>query len=54
MAYRSFSLIPVFSNYLLADRFTQIDNLFSRLTGENPLLIRQPIIFYKKIKNIMK
>ncbi|MGP1933900.1 MAG: Hsp20 family protein, partial [Arsenophonus sp. NC-XBC3-MAG3] len=37
MAYRSFSLIPAFSNHLLSDRFTQIDNLFSRLTGENPL-----------------
>ncbi|MGP1956493.1 MAG: Hsp20 family protein [Arsenophonus sp. NC-PE1-MAG3] len=37
MAYRSFSLIPAFSNHLLSDRFTQIDNLFSRLTGEKPL-----------------
>ncbi|MGP1928696.1 MAG: Hsp20 family protein [Arsenophonus sp. NC-WZS1-MAG3] len=37
MAYRSFSLIPAFTNHLLSDRFTQIDNLFSRLTGENPL-----------------
>ncbi|MGP1933664.1 MAG: Hsp20 family protein, partial [Arsenophonus sp. NC-XBC3-MAG3] len=37
MAYRSFSLIPAFSNHLLSDRFTQIDNLFSRLTGQNPL-----------------
>ncbi|MGP1958534.1 MAG: Hsp20 family protein [Arsenophonus sp. NC-CH8-MAG3] len=37
MAYRSFSLIPAFSNHLLSDRFAQIDNLFSRLTGENPL-----------------
>ncbi|MGP1925033.1 MAG: Hsp20 family protein [Arsenophonus sp. NEOnobi-MAG3] len=37
MAYRSFSLIPAFSNHLLSDRFTQIDKLFSRLTGENTL-----------------
>ncbi|MGP1924992.1 MAG: Hsp20 family protein [Arsenophonus sp. NEOnobi-MAG3] len=37
MAYRSFSLIPAFSNHLMSDRFTQIDNLFSRLTGENTL-----------------
>ncbi|CUX96379.1 Hsp20 family protein [Candidatus Hoaglandella endobia] len=37
MAYRSFSLIPTLSNNLLSDRFTQMDNLFSRLTGEKPL-----------------
>ncbi|WP_308836737.1 Hsp20 family protein [Pantoea sp. Nvir] len=37
MAYRSFSLIPTLSNHLISDRFTQIDNLFSRLTGEQPL-----------------
>lgn len=37
MTYRSFSLMPVFKNHLLSDRFTQIDNLFSRLTGEKPL-----------------
>lgn len=37
MAYRSFSLIPAFSNNLLSDRFTQMDHLFSRLTGEKPL-----------------
>lgn len=37
MVYRSFSLIPAFSNNLLSDRFTQMDNLFSRLTGEKPL-----------------
>ncbi|HGJ5862603.1 Hsp20 family protein [Arsenophonus nasoniae] len=37
MAYRSFSLIPAFSNHLLSDRFNQIDNLFSRLTGESPV-----------------
>ncbi|VAY02217.1 Small heat shock protein IbpB [Arsenophonus endosymbiont of Aleurodicus dispersus] len=37
MAYRSLSLIPTFNNSLLNDRFTQMDNLFSRLTGEKPL-----------------
>lgn len=37
MAYRSFSLIPTLSNSLLTDRFTQMDTLFSRLTGEKPL-----------------
>lgn len=37
MAYRSFSLIPTLSNHLLSDRFSQIDNLFSRLTGETPV-----------------
>lgn len=37
MSYRSFSLIPALSNHLLSDRFNQIDNLFSRLTGESPV-----------------
>lgn len=37
MSYRSFSLIPALSNNLLSDRFTQIDSLFSRLTGEKPI-----------------
>ncbi|CAK8741749.1 hypothetical protein SODG_005067 [Sodalis praecaptivus] len=37
MAYRSFSLMPILSNSLLTDRFTQMDNLFSRLTGESPV-----------------
>ncbi|VFP88803.1 Putative heat shock protein (plasmid) [Candidatus Erwinia haradaeae] len=37
MAYRSFSLIPAWSNHLLSDRFTQMDNLFSRITGESPV-----------------
>lgn len=36
MAYR-FSLIPALSNHLLSDRFMQMDNLFSRLTGEKPI-----------------
>ncbi|UAJ65579.1 Hsp20 family protein [Candidatus Schneideria nysicola] len=37
MTYRSFSLIPSFTNNLLSERFSQMDNLFSRLTGEKPL-----------------
>lgn len=37
MAYRSFSLIPALSNRLLSDRFSQMDSLFSRLTGEKPI-----------------
>ncbi|VFP83493.1 Hsp20 family protein [Candidatus Erwinia haradaeae] len=37
MAYRSFSIIPAWSNHLIADRFAQIDNLFSRMTGEAPV-----------------
>lgn len=38
MTYRSFSFIPTFSNNLLSDRFTQMDKLFSRLTGEKPMM----------------
>ncbi|PPI87620.1 heat-shock protein (plasmid) [Candidatus Pantoea edessiphila] len=38
MSYRSFSLMPSFSNNLFSDRFTQMDNLFSRITGEKPLM----------------
>lgn len=37
MTYRSFSIIPELSNNLISDRFTQMDNLFSRITGEKPL-----------------
>lgn len=37
MTYRTFSLMPTLSTSLLTDRFTQMDNLFSRLTGEKPL-----------------
>jgi len=37
MSYHSFSLIPAFSNNPLSDRFSRIDNLFSRLTGNEPL-----------------
>ncbi|MFP3014696.1 MAG: Hsp20 family protein [Arsenophonus sp.] len=37
MTYRTFSLIPTLSNHLMSDRFTQMDNLFSRLTGEKPI-----------------
>ncbi len=36
MAYRSFS-IPALNENLLSDRFSQIDKLFSRLTGEKPI-----------------
>jgi len=32
-----FSLIPSFSDSLLSDRFNQIDRLFSRLTGDEPV-----------------
>lgn len=32
-----FSLIPSFSDSLLTDRFNQIDRLFSRLTGDQPV-----------------
>ncbi|WP_199732484.1 Hsp20 family protein [Candidatus Pantoea edessiphila] len=38
MAYRSFSLVPGFNDSLFSDRFTQMDNLFSRLTGEKPIM----------------
>ncbi|CAL4322220.1 Small heat shock protein Ibp [Buchnera aphidicola (Neophyllaphis podocarpi)] len=37
MSYRSFSLIPSFDDNLFSDRFNQIDQMFSRLTGEKPL-----------------
>lgn len=37
MNYRSFSIIPELSNNLISDRFTQMDNLFSRITGEKPI-----------------
>jgi molecular chaperone IbpA len=37
MAYRSLSLIPGLNNHLLSDRFSQMENLFSRLTGEPPV-----------------
>ncbi|RCL03968.1 MAG: molecular chaperone IbpA [Candidatus Tokpelaia sp. JSC189] len=37
MAYHSFSLIPMVGDNTLADRFTNMDRLFSRLTGEKPL-----------------
>jgi molecular chaperone IbpA len=37
MTHRSLSLIPAFSGNLFSDRFAQMDNLFSRLTGEKPL-----------------
>lgn len=37
MAYRSLSNTPSLINGLITDRFTQMDNLFSRLTGEKPI-----------------
>ena len=37
MAYRACSVIRSFDNNWLSDRFMQMDNLFSRLTGEKPL-----------------
>lgn len=37
MSYRSFSLIPAFSDNIFSDRFNQMDRMFSRLTGEKPL-----------------
>ncbi|RCL00064.1 MAG: molecular chaperone IbpA [Candidatus Tokpelaia sp. JSC188] len=37
MAYHSFSLVPMLGDNTLADRFTNMDRLFSRLTGEKPL-----------------
>ncbi|MBK4765435.1 MAG: Hsp20 family protein (plasmid) [Pantoea sp. Brub] len=37
MTYRSFSLMPTLGNSIFSDRFTQMDNLFSRLTGEKPI-----------------
>ncbi len=32
-----FSLIPSFDDTFLSDRFNQMDRLFSRLTGDEPL-----------------
>ncbi|MEX3098795.1 Hsp20 family protein [Serratia ureilytica] len=37
MAYRPLSLIPGITSSLFSDRFDRMDNLFSRLTGEQPL-----------------
>jgi len=37
MSYHSFSLVPSLSDDFLSDRFKQIDNMFSRLTGEKPI-----------------
>lgn len=51
MNYRSFSLIPALSNRLLSDRFTQMDNLFSRLTGEKPVAETADYNLLQKNKN---
>lgn len=48
MAYRSFSLMPALNNSSLTDRFTQMDNLFSRLTGEKPLSETPPYNLLQK------
>ncbi|MCW5196847.1 Hsp20 family protein [Buchnera aphidicola (Pemphigus obesinymphae)] len=37
MSYRSFSLVPGLYDDMFSDRFKQIDNMFSRLTGEKPI-----------------
>ncbi|CAL4044159.1 Hsp20 family protein [Buchnera aphidicola] len=37
MSYHSFSLIPAAYDEIFSDRFKQIDNMFSRLTGEKPI-----------------
>ncbi|PPI88319.1 heat-shock protein (plasmid) [Candidatus Pantoea edessiphila] len=50
MPYRSFSLMPSFSNNLFSDRFTQMDNLFSRITGEKPLVDTPSYNLLKKDK----
>ncbi|WP_442890807.1 hypothetical protein [Arsenophonus sp. PmNCSU2021_1] len=50
MVYRSFSLIPMLSDNLLSDRFTQMDKLFSRITGEKPLSEMPTYNLYQKDK----
>ncbi|CAL4326025.1 Hsp20 family protein [Buchnera aphidicola] len=37
MSYHSFSLVPGLYEDMFSDRFKQIDNMFSRLTGEKPI-----------------
>lgn len=34
MSYNSFSLAPSFNNHIFSEKFNQIDNIFSGLTGE--------------------
>lgn len=51
MAYRSFSLFPMLNDNLLSDRFTQIDKLFSRITGEKPLSDIPAYNLYQKDKD---
>lgn len=52
MSYRSFSFIPALSSRLLSDRFTQMDNLFSRLTGEKPVTEKTKYDLLQIDKNI--
>lgn len=37
MNYRSFSIISELKSNLLSDWLTQIDNMFSRITGAKPI-----------------
>jgi molecular chaperone IbpA len=37
MSYHSFSLVPGLYEDMFSNRFKQIDNMFSRLTGEKPI-----------------
>ncbi|TKI06095.1 Hsp20 family protein [Martelella alba] len=46
-----FSLIPSFSDSLLSDRFNQIDRLFSRLTGDQPVADSPSYDIIKKAEN---
>lgn len=59
MSYHSFSLVPGLSDDFFSDRFKQIDNMFSRLTGEKPIadipsydLIQNNDIDYQLIINV--
>ncbi|MFS1538362.1 MAG: Hsp20 family protein [Candidatus Phlomobacter fragariae] len=54
MAYRSFSLIPMFSDNPLSDRFTQMDKLFIRITSEKPLSDVPAYNLYQKDKENME
>lgn len=35
--HRTFSIIPMLNDNLISDRFSQMDKLFSRITGEKPI-----------------
>lgn len=50
MSYHFFPLIPEFSNHLLSDRITQMENFYSRLTGEKPLADTPPYNLLQKDK----